>query len=43
MKKSVGFRSIAVHNYEAIDWAIVIRHLTDFDDFAGAVVRLLDK
>ena len=23
MKKSVGFRNIAVHNYEAIDWAIV--------------------
>jgi uncharacterized protein YutE (UPF0331/DUF86 family) len=47
MKKSVGFRNIAVHNYEAIDWAIVhaivTRHLGDFDDFAGAVGRLLDK
>jgi uncharacterized protein YutE (UPF0331/DUF86 family) len=47
MKKSVGFRNIAVHNYEAIDWAIVhaivTRHLGDFDNFAGAVSRILDK
>ncbi|MBT9612758.1 MAG: DUF86 domain-containing protein [Burkholderiales bacterium] len=23
LKKFVGFRNIAVHNYQAIDWAIV--------------------
>jgi len=42
MKKSVGFRNIAVHNYEAIDWeithAIATRHVNDFAAFAAAVV-----
>ena len=42
MKKSVGFRNIAVHNYEAIDWqiahAIATRHMSDFVAFATAVV-----
>jgi uncharacterized protein YutE (UPF0331/DUF86 family) len=41
LKKSVGFRNIAVHNYEAIDWAIVHglarHHLQDFTGFAKAV------
>ena len=43
MKKAVGFRNIAVHNYEAIDWhivhAIATRNLGDFSDFAKAVVE----
>lgn len=43
MKKAVGFRNIAVHNYEAIDWhivhAIATRNLSDFTDFARAVVE----
>ena len=43
MKKAVGFRNIAVHNYEAIDWhivhAIATRNLSDFSDFAKAVVE----
>ncbi|XSG85239.1 MAG: type VII toxin-antitoxin system HepT family RNase toxin [Methylohalobius sp. ZOD2] len=43
LKKVVGFRNIAVHNYEEIDWfivhAIVQRHLSDFHDFARAVVE----
>lgn len=47
LKKSVGFRNIAVHNYEAINWAIVhaivTRNLGDFDNFARAVSRLLDN
>ncbi|MHB1273889.1 MAG: type VII toxin-antitoxin system HepT family RNase toxin [Rhodanobacter sp.] len=38
LKKAVGFRNIAVHNYSAIDWAIVhaiaTRHLDDFEAFA---------
>jgi uncharacterized protein YutE (UPF0331/DUF86 family) len=41
MKKAVGFRNIAVHSYEAINWHIVhsiaSRHLTDFSEFARAV------
>lgn len=47
MKKSVGFRNIAVHNYDAINWAIVYSiarsSLPDFGEFAKAVVKLQDK
>lgn len=47
MKKAVGFRSLAVHNYEAINWTIVHViaqfHLTDFEVFAKAVVKVQDK
>jgi len=43
LKKSVGFRNIAVHNYEAINWqivhSIVSEHLQDFTEFAKAVVH----
>ena len=43
LKKAVGFRNIAVHNDEAIDWhivhAIATRNLIDFSDFAKAVVE----
>lgn len=42
MKNAVGFRNIAVHNYETINWqivhAIATRHLGDFSDFANAVI-----
>ena len=42
MKKAVGFRNIAVHAYQRIDWAIVfdISHhrLHDFEEFARRVV-----
>lgn len=42
MKKAVGFRNIAVHNYEAIDWeithAIATRYMNDFAAFAAAAV-----
>lgn len=41
LKKAVGFRNIAVHNYEAINWhivhSIVINHLADFSAFAKVV------
>jgi uncharacterized protein YutE (UPF0331/DUF86 family) len=41
LKKAVGFRNIAVHNYEAIDWAIVHSiaryNLDDFSEFAKNV------
>lgn len=43
MKKSVGFRNMAVHNYETLDWAIVhaiaTRHMSDFNEFAKAISR----
>jgi len=39
MKKSVGFRNIVVHNYEAINWQVVFsicrHHLDQFRQFAG--------
>lgn len=38
LKKAVGFRNIAVHNYESINWnivhSIVKHHLADFSEFA---------
>lgn len=41
LKKAVGFRNIAVHSYEVIDWHIVhsiaMNHLVDFSEFAKAV------
>lgn len=41
LKKAVGFRNIAVHNYESINWIIVhsiVRyHLADFAEFAKVV------
>jgi uncharacterized protein YutE (UPF0331/DUF86 family) len=45
LRSAVGFRNIAVHNYEAIDWAIVWRlagdPLGDFEAFARqAALRL---
>ena len=43
MKNAVGFRNIAVHNYEAINWqivhAIATQRLGDFTDFARSVLR----
>ena len=45
LRKAVGFRNIAVHNYEAIDWRIVFslahNHLSDFEMFAEAITRQL--
>lgn len=44
MKNAVGFRNIAVHNYEAINWqivhAIATRHLSDFKDFARSIIQV---
>lgn len=44
MKKAVGFRNLAIHQYDAINWAIVYKiaryRLTDFEDFARAVVMV---
>ncbi|KIH75377.1 Uncharacterized conserved protein YutE, UPF0331/DUF86 family [Geoalkalibacter ferrihydriticus] len=46
MKNAVGFRNIAVHEYQKIDWLIVYRiiteHLDDFKDFARQVLEWAD-
>lgn len=43
LKKAVGFRNIAVHDYQAINWhivhSIVTHHWGDFTEFARAVAR----
>jgi uncharacterized protein YutE (UPF0331/DUF86 family) len=47
LKKAVGFRNIAVHNYDAINWhivhSIVKDHLTDFSAFAEVVKLKLNQ
>lgn len=45
LRKAVGFRNLAVHAYQSIDWDIVFsiatRHLRDFEDFARVVAGRL--
>ena len=45
LRKAVGFRNIAVHAYESLDWdivyAIATEHLEDFVRFGLAVEALL--
>ena len=45
LKKAVGFRNVAVHQYESIDWnivhAIAQRHLDDFGVFASVILARL--
>ena len=47
MKKAVGFRNIAVHNYEAINWEIVFaickKSTADFCEFAKEICRIEGK
>jgi len=47
LKKSVGFRNVAVHNYDSINWSIVHNivknHLGEFSEFAKAIVDWLEK
>ena len=47
LKKAVGFRNLAVHNYEAINWAIVhaiaLHHLDDFREFARLIAINLQQ
>lgn len=46
MRKAVGFRNLAVHQYEDVDWHIVYsicqHNLDEFRDFARAVVSWID-
>jgi uncharacterized protein YutE (UPF0331/DUF86 family) len=43
LKAMVGFRNIAVHNYQAVNLDIVneiiIRHINDFGDFAELILK----
>ena len=47
LKKAVGFRNIAVHNYDDINWiivhSIVKNHLADFSEFAKVVAIKFDE
>lgn len=47
LKRAVGFRNIAVHHYDAINWTIVHRiavdHLSDFTEFAKIIASRLDQ
>jgi uncharacterized protein YutE (UPF0331/DUF86 family) len=47
LKKAAGFRNIAVHSYESINWniahSIVKYHLADFSEFAKVVAMRLEK
>lgn len=45
LRRAVGFRNLAVHNYDAIDWHIVHHicrnDLADFRDYAALIVKHL--
>ena len=47
MAKAVGFRNIAVHSYQTINWNVVYQicrlHLGDFRQFTKAVVQRLQQ
>lgn len=47
LRKSVGFQNIAVHNYEAINWEVVLsivtERLEDFTAFARAVDNWIEE
>ena len=45
LSRAVGFRNIAVHQYENLDckiiYAIITSHLDDFKNFAGEIEKLI--
>jgi uncharacterized protein YutE (UPF0331/DUF86 family) len=47
LKKAVGFRNVAVHNYDEINWAIVhaiaLHHISDFTQFANVIASRLGQ
>jgi len=47
MKKSVGFRNIAVHEYRSISWEIVYsnirENLKEFQEYARQIMQWLEK
>jgi uncharacterized protein YutE (UPF0331/DUF86 family) len=44
LQKMVGFRNIAVHDYQAVDKdilkAVISKHLKDFEDFYTEILKL---
>lgn len=44
LQKMVGFRNIAVHDYQAVDQdilkAVISKHLKDFEDFYTEILKL---
>jgi uncharacterized protein YutE (UPF0331/DUF86 family) len=47
MRKAVGFRNIATHNYDQINWeivhSIVKHHLDDFAAFARVITQQIQR
>ena len=47
MNKAVGFRNIAVHQYQRIDWDVVFllitKHLDDFPWYMGCITAYLEN
>lgn len=47
MKKSVGYRNLAVHEYSSIDWeivySVVTKNLDDFRTFSREIVEWVEK
>lgn len=47
MRKSVGFRNIAVHEYRLVDWgvvyAIITEHLEDFVEYARQIHGWMER
>lgn len=47
LQKAVGFRNIAVHNYQRINWLIVHiivnKHMSDFSKFAKQIYSDIDQ
>ena len=47
LKKAAGFRSVAVHNYQTINWAMVhsvcSHSLVDFRRFAKEISRFIER
>jgi len=47
LRRAVGFRNLAVHAYDAIDWAQVHilagEPLRDFEDFARSIAQAIDR
>lgn len=46
LRRAVGFRNVAIHNYRDIDWRIVYtichEHMSDFKAFAQVVLDLIN-
>lgn len=47
LQKSVGFRNIAIHEYQAINWdvvySVITNHLNDFRVYAREVMEWLER